>query len=349
VTWNVAAINNNPFEYWITNEDPSYNQLMKNVSSFIEQPGSYDIAVEQVFTDKMFEELAAKMTKAGWTGVAETRQYWQSDYKSRKIISGFIKDSKLGKKRLASMPDRVTNTIKTESGDSVMRPTVINCFAGDLGTTEKWWVRWLDFYFEQPISVSRGGKATTTKVYEMIADIKKAKYPDITTEEEAVSKPLQTMAMAIFDAILVHMLNVLGPNTWQGLRADMCQKLNLKKNDRTIEILQTTYASAEIQFLQEVAGNFMKFTAGHPIAQLFDIHQSASMDPERDQNSFILLKKGRYIDAVEVTDKVLAFYQGTTNGSKLPVVDGDLVVLGVTDALDGAKYLLASFHGDTNG
>ena len=26
VTWNMAAINNNPFEYWITNDDPNYGE-----------------------------------------------------------------------------------------------------------------------------------------------------------------------------------------------------------------------------------------------------------------------------------------------------------------------------------
>ena len=42
-----------------------------------------------------------------------------------------------GDKRLASMPDRTTNTIKTISGE-VYRPTVINCYKGDLSTVEKW-------------------------------------------------------------------------------------------------------------------------------------------------------------------------------------------------------------------
>ena len=34
LTWNIAAINNNPFEYWITADDPSYNQLMGKVGYF---------------------------------------------------------------------------------------------------------------------------------------------------------------------------------------------------------------------------------------------------------------------------------------------------------------------------
>lgn len=49
----------------------------------------------------------------GWAGLAETEAFWQSDFSSRKIISGFMKDSSLGSKRLASMPDRYTNTINT--------------------------------------------------------------------------------------------------------------------------------------------------------------------------------------------------------------------------------------------
>jgi hypothetical protein len=31
---------------------------------------------------------------------------WHSEYKDRLIISGFVKDGTIGKKRLASMPDR---------------------------------------------------------------------------------------------------------------------------------------------------------------------------------------------------------------------------------------------------
>jgi hypothetical protein len=38
----------------------------------------------------------------------------------------------------------------------------------------------------------------------MLQPIKKAKYPDITAQEEKDSLPLQTMCGAIFDAILVH-------------------------------------------------------------------------------------------------------------------------------------------------
>ena len=138
-TWNIAAINNNPFEYWITHDDKAYNKLMSDVQAFVSEPGDRDrdVRVEEVFSDQMWDSLSKKMKDVGWAGVDEVDKMWKDDFRSRKIVGDFLTDATLGKKRLASMPDRVTNTIRTENGN-VMRPTVINCFAGDLGTQEKW-------------------------------------------------------------------------------------------------------------------------------------------------------------------------------------------------------------------
>ena len=47
-----------------------------------------------------------------------------------------------GKKRLISMPDRVTNTIGGGPGGlggTVFRPTVINCYAGDMPDAAAWY------------------------------------------------------------------------------------------------------------------------------------------------------------------------------------------------------------------
>ena len=41
------------------------------------------------------------------------------------------------------MPDRVTNTINLAGGRGVAnRPTVINCFAGDMTSSVRWWANW---------------------------------------------------------------------------------------------------------------------------------------------------------------------------------------------------------------
>ena len=92
VTWNIAAINNNPFEYWITHEDADYNKLMVDVEEFISSPGEHDVPVEHVFTPAMWAELKALMAARGWTGLGEVESRWTSDLSQRKIISGFLKD-----------------------------------------------------------------------------------------------------------------------------------------------------------------------------------------------------------------------------------------------------------------
>lgn len=88
-TWNIAAINNNPFEYWITyKENPDYEKLMINIELFLETPGDKDVPVKEVFTEDMFSKLDARLTGVGWTSV---RSYWESDFQNRKIVSGFLK------------------------------------------------------------------------------------------------------------------------------------------------------------------------------------------------------------------------------------------------------------------
>jgi hypothetical protein len=174
----------------------------------------------------------------------------------------------------------------------------------------------------------------------MLTKIKHAKYPAISEEEEAISVPLQAMAGAVFDAVLVHMMNSLAPHTWQPLREDMCERLNRKKIDRSVEILETTYQAVDIQFLQEVAAEaFLSKARGRPLGQrLFDLWSPAELDADRDQNSLILLKKGAFTVVKEVTGEITNVGQSK----------GDLFVL-AADHADGSKYLLASFHGDTDG
>ena len=88
-TWNIAAINNNPFEYWITyDENPEYENIMSSIELFLEDPGDKDVPVSNIFTDKMFERLEERMKGVGWESV---RSFWEGDFRDRKIISGFMK------------------------------------------------------------------------------------------------------------------------------------------------------------------------------------------------------------------------------------------------------------------
>mmetsp|Transcript_22112 Transcript_22112/g.29156 ORF Transcript_22112/g.29156 Transcript_22112/m.29156 type:complete len:575 (-) Transcript_22112:310-2034(-) len=345
-TWNIAAINNNPFEYWITyKENPAYEQLMIDVENFLESPGDKDVPVSQVFTDDMFTKLESRMSAvAGWDSV---RSYWEEDFRDRKIISQFIKDPLLGNKRLASMPDRITNTINVIGSDQpVCRPTVINMYDGDLSSLEKWWDAWETFMFDTPLTTVEGAEASAP--YSMLLPIKKAKYPDITEEEAMVSLPLQTMCGAIFDAILVHMMNtVTSPDTWQELKRTMVDSLNKKKVPHTLEILENAYKTSDIITLQEVSSAFIEKAKKGSLGKIFHIVAPINLDAVRDQNSVIFLNKDTFPagSAGEISQMVEDSFE---EGVKVPVAKGDILTITATDK-DGLHYVIASFHGDTNG
>jgi len=348
-TWNIAAINNNPFEYWLTvHDNPEYEALMNNVEKFIEYPADHDIAVDQVFTEEMFAKLDEQLTKVGWESV---KSYWDNDFKKRKIVSEFLKDPLLGSKRLASMPDRVTNTINVAgSSIPVCRPTVINMYEGDLGTMEKWWNAWEAFMFVNKLSIPQGDGSNVDQIpYQMLQPIKKAKYPDITEEEEKVSLPLQTLCGAIFDGILVHMMNTVSkPDVWQPLKKKIVESLNKQKVPKTLEILEQEYASSDIINLQEVSTALINLAKASTLGKRYHIIAPADMDATRDQNSIIMLKREVFPkgDAyTEITSKVT---ENFPEGVKVPVANGDILAITAEDKND-VEYVLASFHGDTNG
>ena len=143
-------------------------------------------------------------------------------------------------------------------------------------------------------------------VYETLLPIKRSKYPALSEDEERLSIPLQTLCGAIFDAILVHMMNSIAPTTWQPLRSELCAALNSQKDSRTLEILERTYGDADVLFVQEAASAFVK-TASASLGDKYHILAPSSMDPKRDQNSLVFLCKKRFPStASEFTDEVLS-------------------------------------------
>lgn len=348
-TWNVAAINNNPFEYWITIKDnPKYEELMVNVERFIDSPGNNDVPVSSVFTDAMFNTLQQKMVEVGLDPDEKVRKYWEESYKDRKIVSGFLKDKTLGSKRLASMPDRVTNTINVVgSSEPACRPTVINMYEGDLSTMELWWDEWMRFMFKDPVPIKTKAGVESLIPYALLIPIKQSKYPAISEEEEIISLPLQTLCGAIFDAILVHMMNtVSSPDVWQPLKRTMVENLNRKKVPNTLNILKTAYGENDIIMLQEVSGAFID-DAKRELGGNFHVVAPAALDSVRDQNSAMLLNKQTF-PAGPIAEVTTLIENAFPTGDKVPVSTGDILAITVLDA-EGLPYILASFHGDTNG
>jgi len=319
---------------------------MTDIEAFLEQPGEKDVPVSAVFTEEMFGQLEKRMDGVGWDNV---RSYWDGDFKNRKIISGFMKDPLLGSKRLASMPDRITNTINVLGSDEpVCRPTVINMYGGDLSTLPLWWSEWERFMFDTPLSISNKGETVTQPPFKMLQPIKKAKYPDITEAEEKVSLPLQTMCGAIFDAILVYMMNTVAqPDVWQGLKKTMVENLNKQKVPHTLDILENVYGSSDIITLQEVSGSLIDQARRRALGQKFWIVAPGELDAVRDQNSVIFLSKETFPagPSAEITPLVEASFE---EGVKVPIANGDILAITATDR-DGIPFVIASFHGDTNG
>lgn len=417
LTWNIAAINNNPFEYWMTHPDPDYDTLMNDVQNFVETPGDLDSLVGDVFTQQMFEELSVLMDEQGWEA-AETASAAYADLAKRNIISGFMKDADLGSKRLMSMPDRMTNTIDLADGGVACRPTVISCHDGDMSSIASWWSAWKEFHFVAPLSLpgKKGAPPSSKKPCELLTKIPRAKYPALSEEEEAMSLRLQTICLAIFDAILVHMLNTLSPGgKWIEMKRSIIDALLHKKDAKTAGVLQVSssrhivhrgpgssrrrqflsqacpldlprptpstahfimalacllrflhratlspcvpflfpvrdaralqsvYGETDVIFLQEVR------TTMAVAATLSESYICAAPNPpsKADQNSIILLRKSRFdASSVEdVTSDARALFP--TDGAA-KISDGDLLVIKVLDA-SGKKFLLASFHGDTDG
>ncbi len=324
ITWNLAAINNNPFEYWITHHDAAYNELMSKAAQYIKNDKG--VPVSTVFTDEMFAELKTHLLqKYDAPAVEATEKIWREDYSSRLTIESFLKDKELGAKRLTSMPDRVTNTIV--ASDTACRPTVINCYeGGDLSSMDAWWDQWKTFMFEEP-----------HKAADRLVPINKSKYPAITEHEAGISLPLQALCLAIFDAVMVDMMHRIAPATWQNLRAEIANALNKRKWPRTTEILTDSYADADVMFLQEVSAAYISDLASSPFGASHHIVSPAKLG-KRDQNSVILARREVFPNApVEVA-----------LGEEIKGVGaGDLLV--AQTKLGDEDVYLASFHGDTNG
>lgn len=346
-TWNIAAINNNPFEYWITyDEDPEYARIMESIEEFLETPGDKDILVKEVFTPTMFDELEGHMTEAGWPNI---RDYWETDYSTRHIVSEFMQDDLLGSKRLISMPDRVTNTINVADKDEpVCRPAVINMYDGDLASVTLWWKQWTPFMFGNPLVIKTSEGNIEQKPYEMLKPISRSKYPAITEDEEINSLPLQTLCGAIYDSILVHMMNeVSEPTVWQPLKQLMVESLNKKKTPHTLEILEQKYGNSDIITLQEVAAAFIDEAKNGNLGKKYWVTAPYDMDATRDQNSVIMLSRSTFPDgpASEITKDVKDAFP---KDEKVPIADGDINAITAVSN-DGTPYVIGSFHGDTNG
>jgi hypothetical protein len=378
VSWNVSGVNRNPFEYRVhIAQNPSLQQEYENLLQYVEEtvvhiPSSKEERDQIPKLANIFpytEELFNEMIKMNIIGVEKAKQEWNEDFALR-TMAEFLTDKTLGEKRLISMPDRVTNTIDMYS-TFIYRPCVTNCYSEhDLRNKDQWWKLWKSFFFSK-----RGGAHVPAAT--LLLPISRAKYPAITRSEEEASIALQILCLALYDCIILHIVNSYSdgipspitqmnrstsasssssstsspsntktksapPGDWQKTRSLLAKSLIEDKVPRVAEILTRYSPGADVMFLQE-ASMHISGTLEAVFAEEFLLMSSSS---GRSQDSCILLRKNRCFDwysAQDVTDLVVA-------KCKVKISKGDLIVCQVPDRhQEDLEYILCSFHGDSNG
>jgi hypothetical protein len=335
ITWNIASPNSNPFEYWCNHEDAEYSKLMCAVHDWFACPEMSDCIISNIFSEDMYQSMRHRMSIKGQPNLEQLDKIWYGDISKRNSISGFMSDTSLGQKRLISMPDRVTSCIRMEYGEVIYRPSAITGSAEDMNTLEQWWAAWTDFMFNTPIRV-RGTKYPT--VFSRLTPIPRAKYPALSPEEEAISVPLQALSLAVFDAILIHMLCAVAPRSWQPLKRSLHRALHEGKAAACVAVLRRHYAHADVVFIQEASDAFAA-AAWTDLDRL--VLRPPRADAKRSQVSLILVHRARFRadTARDLTDRALA------DPACAAVDRADLCVAEILSA-DGRPHLLASFHGD---
>jgi len=391
-TWNLAAINNNPFEYYSSSVAPPSTASSTRGGSDDDGNGgnvTYDgfmIGVEKrlvgdaespsmasVMTEKMLDDLEGRVGAMDGVSVElarRCREYYAKRVDG-KTCAEFLRDVELGAKRLCSMPDRVTNTVfgeivgggKGESGGRVCRPTVSNCYEGTFRDEMEWWAAWMVRFFDVRVRSVDGTEATMA---ERLVPIKRAKYPAISEEEESLGVGLQVFFLAGFDAALICVATLAAGSfeAWQRIRAQVVDDLVKHKQSRTLDILDECLLGGKVEddevvvcCLQEVGASFVDSARRRKgISAAFEVCCPAEMDAKRDQNSVILVSKslvGNSSPVVEVTKEIL----DSLGQAKLSFACGDFCafLVGSQSETDtnssrtSGKFLLCSFHGDTDG
>jgi hypothetical protein len=309
-TWNVAAINNNPFEYWVTYADDEYNDFMIDVENLLASENQ-DVPVNHIFTESMFLELIEEMKTQNLPNLDQLHKVWLDDYSKRKAIQEFLKDKTIGEKRLTSMPDRITNTINLINGDKLKRPSVINAYqVRPLSSIAIWWEEWRKFMFSTHIQIFRHDalESRSQLICSLIRPIHRDKYPAISAEEQVISVQLQLLCLAILDSIFIYIVNRVAPATWETIRQTLCHALIHRKDERICQILAESYLACDAIFLQEVSGALVRAVRAHPaLNERFAVLVPDRFDARRDQNSVVLAARRRFAAALatDVTPLVL--------------------------------------------
>jgi hypothetical protein len=247
--------------------EKDYDDLMTAVQRYINCPEPVDFAISDMFTDTMYQELRQCLAGEGVLNLEGLDSIWTADLMQRKAVSGFLKDASFGEKRLISMPDRITSSVRTEGGETAHRPSPITGYADDMEDMGAWWPAWRRYMFGTAICV-RG--RSIRSVFSRLEVLPRPKYPMLSEAEEALSVPLQALCLALFDAALTRILSAVAPGAWQPLKRSLHAALFDNKAGAAVAILAASYADADVIFVQEASEAFAvraSASLGHAVVQ----------------------------------------------------------------------------------
>ena len=101
-------------------------------------------------------------------------------------------------------------------------------------------------------------------------------------------------------------------------------------------------------FICEASSSFVQEVENSKIGEKFMVPKPTKINIKKDQNSLVLLDKKTFGSAFDkprdITSEVIE-----ASGAKVPVADGDLLLLHLHNKQGEASYVVGSFHGDTHG
>jgi hypothetical protein len=215
-------------------------------------------------------------------------------------------------------------------------------------TMEEWWRSWIKFLFHTTVEVFGSSSEAVTRpqlIFSLIEPISRSKYPAISAEEQSISVPLQILCLAVLDCVFIHILTTVAPLTWRDIKQGICQALIHGKEQGVCRIISQAYLDIDVFFLQESSAILVhRLHECPPLEAKFAVLVPRVLDSRRNQNSLILVDRARFRapTSADVTADVLALLGGAF------VSPGDLHAVSIEDVA-GRRWLLASFHGDSNG
>ena len=377
-SWNVAAINDNPFEYYVTidssnksdvndddisdengNDDDvdalrrrriegrrnqkNYEKTMEKIDEKLIKAREHEVKVKDILSKEMLLDVKREIMNMkiddSWTELeCDSAMEFFEKHFAERKI---LSDFLLDGDIGAKRLCSMPDRLTTKSEKGKCRPCVTTSYAdvSVLSDDAKWWRAWLAYAFDEKDGVAKRLKFLDNK-----------KYPAITDEEVKISRPLQMFCLAAFDKSLIRLIGEADAN-WAETKKMLVDALVERKVNATIDILERVAKKGrEIICLQEVSEQMRDGIAkSEVLTEKFDCLSGPDFDATRNQNSIVLASKTFFESGVwEVV---------SVNKTKLPagVASGDLCVVrevSLEEKKDKDRrkpFAIASFHGDTNG